>query len=233
MSSPDKSHNVKAVLADLAAKISDERDASLKAFRKGTDHAIKTGEYLYEAKLVCDANRIPWMQWVKENCQFSHDTAEDYRLLYRKTKDDLKLKEHVLQLGIAAAKKYLRGLDRPAGDDEPDTGNNDDKSDNDDDDTGDDDSGDGDRGGRSDSSERRKAIEISERNRTAWLNLYDHFDQLLNEMGEAAFHKYVREELAPTESVLIEEFIVAGPEIPIPQIYRDLIQQSPERHDSD
>jgi hypothetical protein len=160
------------------------------------------------------------MDWVKDNCTFSHDTATDYMLLYRKTKNDPKLKEQILQLGITAAKLHLRSLARADPDD--DEGSNDEEESD----------GDGsqkDRGGHSkDISERSKAIKLSERNRAAWSDLYDYFDLLSIEMGEEAFQEYLREELAGTESALIEDFIIRGGEIPIPKMFRDLIEQSPE-----
>jgi hypothetical protein len=65
-------------LPELAALIRDEHTAVEQAKADGLEHAHLAGEFLNEAKPLVTMSGKKWMDWVKENCGFSHSTANKY-----------------------------------------------------------------------------------------------------------------------------------------------------------
>ncbi len=66
-------------LADLAARIRAEHEATDKALKSSVAHGITAGELLIEAK-----EKVPhgqWLPWLKENCAISERTAQLYMRL--------------------------------------------------------------------------------------------------------------------------------------------------------
>jgi hypothetical protein len=204
----DKSHNLEAVLADLAVQIRAADKKSLEAFRKGTEYAIECGKVLVEAKLLCEANNKEWIKWINDNCRFKEDTAEDYMRLYRKTKDNPKLREQILQLGITAAKQHLRDLER----------------------SNDGDGSDKDRHRRGDVGDRSRAKKFSKLNAQIWSDLAEYLEALEDDLGEKALIEFAETELNADQQLFVGYFLTDGEGLglPLPKVYRDLIEQSPE-----
>jgi hypothetical protein len=68
-------------LPDLAQAIDREHQAALGAARSLTEHAIRCGELLLQAK--ADVGHGGWLEWVETNCAFSQRTAQGYMRLAR------------------------------------------------------------------------------------------------------------------------------------------------------
>lgn len=66
-------------LPALASQISAVHNAALAAATSATEHAIKCGELLMEAKAGLEHGR--WLPWVQKNCPFSERTAQAYMRL--------------------------------------------------------------------------------------------------------------------------------------------------------
>jgi hypothetical protein len=63
-------------LADLAARIQAEHEASALSLRRGAEHAFKAGELLIEAKATLQHGQ--WLPWLREHCGISERTAQLY-----------------------------------------------------------------------------------------------------------------------------------------------------------
>ena len=65
----------------LADKINTEHEAVCEAAVTATQHAIKCGNLLVEAKSELPHGQ--WLPWIKENCDLSERTTQAYMRLYR------------------------------------------------------------------------------------------------------------------------------------------------------
>jgi hypothetical protein len=68
-------------LADLAARIRAEHEASAIAMQRGLEHAINAGRLLIEAKAQLKHGQ--WLPWLAEHCEVSERTASLYMRLAR------------------------------------------------------------------------------------------------------------------------------------------------------
>jgi len=68
-------------LADLAARIKVEHEATAAALKRGAEHAMAAGNLLIEAKAQLPYGR--WLPWLKANCAVSERTARLYMRLAR------------------------------------------------------------------------------------------------------------------------------------------------------
>ena len=71
-----------AALADLAGRINTEHKAVCEAAMTATQHAIKCGVLLTEAKSGLPHGQ--WLPWLKENCELSERTIQAYMRLARR-----------------------------------------------------------------------------------------------------------------------------------------------------
>jgi hypothetical protein len=70
-------------LADLAARIKVEHEASGRAIKQGLDHAIACGRLLIEAKAQLNKHG-QWLPWLREHCgRMPERTAQHYMRLAR------------------------------------------------------------------------------------------------------------------------------------------------------
>ena len=69
-------------LADLAGRINTEHEAVCEAAMTATQHAIKCGNLLAEAKSGLPYGQ--WLPWLKENCELSERTTQAYMRLARR-----------------------------------------------------------------------------------------------------------------------------------------------------
>ena len=63
-------------LADLAARIRAEHEATAISLRRGLSHAIAAGELLIEAKTLLKHGQ--WLPWLRDHCVMSERTAQLY-----------------------------------------------------------------------------------------------------------------------------------------------------------
>jgi hypothetical protein len=66
-------------LDDLAININSEHTEAIQAARQSLMHAIRAGDLLLQAK--AQVGHGAWLDWVKDNCQFSDRTARAYMRL--------------------------------------------------------------------------------------------------------------------------------------------------------
>jgi Protein of unknown function (DUF3102) len=63
-------------LPDLAAQINQEDKQCMQAASAALQHARKAGELLEQAQAQLAPDQ--WLPWLKQNCQFSEITAQNY-----------------------------------------------------------------------------------------------------------------------------------------------------------
>src|SRR5262245_40621328 len=63
-------------LADLAAQIRAEHEATSAALKSSVEHAIKAGDLLLEAKAQIKHGQ--WLPWLQEHCELSERSAQLY-----------------------------------------------------------------------------------------------------------------------------------------------------------
>src|SRR5438045_2193195 len=66
-------------LNTLAAKINHSHEECIRSLRASVSHALRTGNFLLEAKAILDEAGAKWISWVQENCEFSVSEAQRYK----------------------------------------------------------------------------------------------------------------------------------------------------------
>jgi hypothetical protein len=92
-------------LADLAARIRSEHEASHAAMQRGCEHAINAGRLLMEAKA-----QIPhggWLPWLEEHCQVSERMAQVYMRLAKHEPELAANPQRVADLTVRGAVELL------------------------------------------------------------------------------------------------------------------------------
>lgn len=97
---------VQLSLLDLIDLINSEHQKCEQAFGEMLLHAKKTGEYLTQAKAMVPHGG--WLEWVKENCKFSHKTANRYVQIF-KGWEDLSNSSCMTNLSLNQALAVLAG----------------------------------------------------------------------------------------------------------------------------
>src|SRR5262249_9472061 len=69
------------VLADLAARIKAEHEATIAGLKRSIEHAMKVGDLLINAKSL--VKRGQWLPWLEEHCAMSERTAQLYMRVAR------------------------------------------------------------------------------------------------------------------------------------------------------
>jgi DUF3102 family protein len=102
-------------LADIAARIRAEHEATADALRSGIAHAMAAGDLLAEAKALVKHGE--WLPWLRDHCAISERTAQLYMRCARSRKDieantqrfaDLNLNETAALLALSSdARKLL------------------------------------------------------------------------------------------------------------------------------
>jgi Protein of unknown function (DUF3102) len=104
-------------LADLAARIRAEHEATAIAMRRGVEHAMAAGTLLIEAKAQLDHGQ--WLPWLAEHCAMSERTAQLYMRL-AKRRPELEAKAQcIADLTIQDAAKLLAAAFEVIAVDEP------------------------------------------------------------------------------------------------------------------
>jgi hypothetical protein len=93
-------------LADLAARIRAEHEATGEALRSSVAHGIAAGELLLEAKAQMPHGQ--WLPWLKDNCAMSERTAQLYmRLAKNRAVIEIQIRNHVADLTLNEAAALL------------------------------------------------------------------------------------------------------------------------------
>jgi hypothetical protein len=92
---PDVDITTSNSLADLAARIRAEHEATATALKDSVRHAIAAGEMLIEAKALLKHGQ--WLPWLREHCTISERTAQ----LYMRTAKNRKVIEDQIRNGAA------------------------------------------------------------------------------------------------------------------------------------
>jgi hypothetical protein len=113
-------------LADLAARIRTEHEATASTLQRSVEHAMAVGDLLTEAKRRVKHGR--WLPWLSEQCGFSQRTAQLYmRIAKGRAAIEAKIRGGVADLNLNQAAAVLgwrnasadsdaigRGRDKPA-----------------------------------------------------------------------------------------------------------------------
>jgi len=105
-------------LAEIAATVQIEHNATMGALRESMAHAVNIGALLTEAKQL--VKHGDWGKWIMDNCQFSERTAQNYMRVYAKypqlaksaTVADLTYREAV---GLLAEPNQIKTIEPSAG----------------------------------------------------------------------------------------------------------------------
>jgi Protein of unknown function (DUF3102) len=101
-------------LADLAARIRAEHEATSDALRSGVAHAMAAGDLLIEAKALVKHGE--WLPWLRDHCAISERTAQLYMRCARSRKEieantqsfaDLNLNEAAALLALSSDVRKL------------------------------------------------------------------------------------------------------------------------------
>ena len=96
----------KSGMRALASQICIEHSAALAAATSATEHAIRCGDLLIEAKAGLEHGQ--WLPWLKENCPFSERTAQAYMRLAQKVSEfDEQEAQRVADLPVRDAVKAI------------------------------------------------------------------------------------------------------------------------------
>jgi hypothetical protein len=88
-------------LADLAARIRAEHEASAVAMQRGLEHAVNAGRLLIEAKAQLEHGQ--WLPWLQQHCQMSERSAQVYMRLARRVAEIKANPQATADLSIEAA----------------------------------------------------------------------------------------------------------------------------------
>jgi hypothetical protein len=93
-------------LADLAARIRAEHEATATALRRGVEHAMAAGDLLIEAKAQLKHGQ--WLPWLVEHCAMSERTAQLYiRTAKHRATIEAKIRNGVADLTLNQAAALL------------------------------------------------------------------------------------------------------------------------------
>jgi Protein of unknown function (DUF3102) len=92
-------------LADLAARIRAEHEASAVAMKRGLEHAINAGRLLIEAKEQLKHGQ--WLPWLEEHCAMSERSAQLYMRLARHAPELEANPQRVADLSVRGAAELL------------------------------------------------------------------------------------------------------------------------------
>jgi hypothetical protein len=98
-------------LADLAARIRTEREATGSTLQRSVEHAMAVGDLLIEAKRQVKHGR--WLPWLSEYCGFSQRTAQLYmRIATGRAAIEAKIHGGVADLNLNQAAVLLAATSR-------------------------------------------------------------------------------------------------------------------------
>jgi hypothetical protein len=88
-------------LADLAARIRAEHEATAIALARGAEHAMNAGDLLIEAK--AQVKHGEWLPWLAENCEMAERTAQLYMRMAKSRARIEANPQHVADLSLRGA----------------------------------------------------------------------------------------------------------------------------------